>query len=409
MLWFKQSIVLKIVYTLLLLNILLSYAKAEVIGGYGCYIEGTLCVPLHPNRDDYIKDEILLSLSSDTPEFIYKSLLKNFNLDESESIDLLGHELKVAKTNGRDPLELSRELNRTYYKLGASTNNIYEYSGTVFKIISKVEKDTYPKSLTGARKALSISNGSGVLIGMIDGPVDVRHKSLRGKVRQINLVGVNSLSVANLLHGSAVAGVLVSSNPQIGIAPGASLLSIAAFKHTNNKFGSSSSLVAKAIVIAMKNKVDVLNLSFSGGYDKVVERMVNKAIHSGIIVVASCGNNSSGKPRYPAAIQDVLAVTAVDHLKRTYKKANYGRYIDVAAPGVGVLTTAPGNRYQLSSGTSLAAANVTGSLALLLSKNRKIDRYILNYTAIDLGLPGHDNTYGDGLINVYNALRSSGN
>ena len=359
------------------------------------------------SRSDYIKDEVLLSLTSETPDLVYRSLLENHNLKEVKSIDLAGTKLKVAKTNGRDPLKLSRELNRIYPKVVSNTNNIYEFSADVLRIVKRVVPDDYPKSLTGARKALSLSSGRGVLIGMIDGPVDVRHRSLRGKVKQINLVGVNSLSVANLLHGSGVAGILVSQNPQIGIAPGAKLLSIAAFKHTNNKFGSSSALIAEAVAIAMKNKVDVLNLSFSGGRDSVVEKMINKAIASGMIVVASCGNNSSSKPRYPAATQDVLAVTAVDHLKKAYSKANYGSYIDVAAPGVGVLTIAPGDRYQLSSGTSLAAANVTGSLALLLSKNRKIDRYILNYTATDLGAPGRDNAFGYGLINIYSALKST--
>ena len=403
----KRSLVRIITYTVLLFALLTELAYAETVDKLECYIERTLCIPLPASRSDYIKDEVLLSLTSETPDLVYRSLLENHNLKEVKSIDLAGTALKVAKTIGRDPLKLSRELNRIYSKVVSNTNNIYEFSADVLRIVKRVVPDDYPKSLTGARKALSFSSGRGVLIGMIDGPVDVRHRSLRGKVKQINLVGVNSLSVANLLHGSGVAGILVSQNPQIGIAPGAKLLSIAAFKHTNNKFSSSSALIAKAVAIAMKNNVDVLNLSFSGGRDLVVEKMINKAIASGMIVVASCGNNSSSRPRYPAATQDVLAVTAVDHLKKAYSKANYGSYIDVAAPGVGVLTTAPGDRYQLSSGTSLAAANVTGSLALLLSKNRKIDRYILNYTATDLGAPGRDNAFGYGLINIYSALKST--
>ncbi len=370
-----------------------------------CYIQDLLCLPIPEKRTDYNKKELLLLMGKEVPDSLYQSLLKKYGLTEKSitGVDSLKMNLVVANTHGKDPLELSKKINRLYEELEAATNNYYQYE------IADQENqilDEYPKSLTGADQALQYSRGEDVLIGMIDGPVDTQHRSLKGKIEQHALVNYNPESIANLLHGTAIAGVLVSKKTQIGIAPSARVYSIAAFQSGhNNHFSSSSALIAQAIDLAIQKKVDILNLSFSGGKDKLVDRMIKKALTAGIRVVAACGNNASKKPRYPAAISDVLAVTAVDHLKRPYKNANTGKYIDVAAPGVGVLTTAPGDRYQLSSGTSLAAANVSGSLALLLAKKKNIGRDILNSTAVDLGAPGHDTRYGDGLINVLSAIR----
>jgi subtilisin family serine protease len=375
-----------------------------------CYIEDMLCIPIPPKRTDYNKNELLLLLKKDVPESLYQSLLAKYGLDElrETSLDSLGLDLRVADTKGQDPLELSKKINRIYEELEAATNNIYKLEGNAGLLNKELLNDEgYPKSLTGARRALQYSQGAGVLIGMVDGPIDIRHSSLRGRIEQVSLVDMKKDSVANLLHGTAVAGVIISNHALIGIAPEARLFSVAAFEQRgNSSFSSSSALVAQAIDLAIKKKVDILNLSFSGGHDPLVEKMVKKAISSEIIVVASCGNDGSDEPRYPAAISGVVAVTAVDHLKRSYEKANTGKYIDVAAPGVGVLTTGPGERYRLSSGTSIAAANVSGSLALLLAKYKKLDRDVLSYTATDLGAPGRDVSFGDGLINIFRALKS---
>lgn len=70
------------------------------------------------------------------------------------------------------------------------------------------------------------------------------------------------------------------------------------------------------------------------------------------------------------------------------------------------MTIAPGDRYDFSTGTSIAAAHVSGSIALFMSKSEKLDRTLISETAKDLGKPGHDIDYGDGLLNIYGALES---
>ena len=397
MTWFKALLTaLPLFFTLVLYTPL-------VAKGMDCYIHDMLCFPISDKRTDYVKDELLLLFPKNYSKERQENLLKHYDLVEvgSDALDSLDVMLSKANTSGQDPLELSKIINRTYDDIEAATNNFY-----VSSLTAEVSKKRYPHSLTGAGLALDYSKGEGVLIGLIDGPVDIRHESFRGRIKQINLLSNKSDSVAYLSHGTAMAGVLISADPRIGIAPAAKLLSITAFNYTENeKSTSNSRLVAKAIDIAIQKKVDILNLSFSGGRDLLVDKLIQRARKRGILVVASCGNDASNKPAYPAATDGVLAVTAVDHLKNAYVHANKGSYIDVAAPGVGVLTTAPGNRYRLSTGTSIAAANVSASLALLLARKPKISQSLLSYTAVDLGKPGRDPSYGEGLINVMGAMQ----
>lgn len=397
--WSSQFIVLCFSF----LSVAILYAE-----GMECYIEDTLCIPIPDKRTDYIKNELLLLFPKGYPKEKQRRVLAQYKLDEISISELESLEISISKTNtnGQDALELREKINRLAEEMEAATNNIYESTFTTLDKADTQQQGRYPHAITGAGQALDYSTGKGILIGLIDGPVDVKHKAYQGRVEQIDLIPNRPESIAYLLHGSAMAGVLIANNPQIGIAPDAKLLSISAFMATpKGKSSSSSERVAKAIDIAIKRKVDILNLSFAGGKDPLVSRMVRKALDKGIFVIASCGNNASKKPAFPAALEGVIAVTAVNYQKEIYPQANTGKYIDVAAPGVGVLTTAPGGRYDFSTGTSIATAHVSASLALLLAKKTNIQRDLLSDTALDLGQPGYDNAYGNGLINVMNAMQ----
>jgi len=223
------------------------------------------------------------------------------------------------------------------------------------------------------------------------------------------LFDIDEKNKESMLHGTSVAGVLVSQNQHIGIAPKAKLFAVGAFKSEPGKPNSlkgSSADVAKALDACIQHNVDVINLSFTGGKDSLVEKIVKKAIDKGIIVVAAAGNGGKwGSTIYPALISGVLTATAVDQNKKLFDKADKGRFIDYAAPGVNILTLAPGGKYKLATGTSISSAHVSGVAALLASRkgNKNINN-VLKQTAIDLGKPGRDQEYGYGLISASRAL-----
>lgn len=373
-----------------------------------CQISEQICVETHVFRKiDYEKDEMLITYDSNKPGEVADGVLKKYKLRAKRSDELgsINTTMITAATNGQDPYDLMRSIQRNEQEVDAHTSSFYTSAAAPLGVLG-----TYPLGLTGIGAAREHTSGNGVVIGMIDTPIDIDHESLRSSIQRFELVPAGD--ERNRLHGTEVAGVLISRNPRIGVAPEASLVAISAFS-TNpqnpDERRSNSGLVARALEIAMRNNVSVLNLSFAGKPDPLVDRLVQAAIQQGITVVASAGNGGPGaQPAYPAALPGVIAVTAVDKGEKVFSNANRGRYIDLAAPGVGILTTAPRGAFHVSSGTSLATAHVSGAIALLKSMSPAFSPELLNHTAIDLGAPGRDDDYGYGLISLGRAMGALG-
>ena len=369
-----------------------------------CQLSSSICVttPVF-RRVDYAKDEMLLTYDSQQPAEKADAVLKKYKLraKRSDNLDSISTTLITAATNGQDPYDLVKSIKSSEKDVDASTSNFYTTSA-----FNRTDAQAYPLGLTGVQTVRQRTGGNGVVIGMIDTPIDITHTAFGPNVQRLNMIPAGNDS--NQLHGTEVAGIIASKNPRIGIAPDAKLIAISAFS-TNasnpDERSSNSGLVARALQLAMDQGVQILNLSFAGGSDPVVDKLVQAALRKGIIVVASAGNSGPGAaPAYPAAIPGVIAVTAVDKRESIFSRANRGNYIALSAPGVGVLTTAPRGAFQVSTGTSLPTAHVTGVIALLKSLNPNFNPEVLNTTATDLGNPGRDSDYGYGLINTVRAL-----
>jgi subtilisin family serine protease len=152
-------------------------------------------------------------------------------------------------------------------------------------------------------------------------------------------------------------------------------------------------------------------MSFAGPPDPLLQRATAGARQKGAILIAAAGNaGPKSPPLYPAADPNVIAVTATDADDHLFAMANHGSYIAAAAPGVDVLVPVPGGGYQVSSGTSYAAAYVSGVAALILERRPKLlpeaARRILLSTAKDLGPKGRDDQFGAGLVDAYQAIMS---
>lgn len=358
---------------------------------------------------NFAKDELLLVYSGENAQSA-TDLMQTYQLKPKNRVYLgaLQKDLITADTNGQNPLYLKHAINTQQGGIQAQTNN-YFYIGadsTVAATPSSLNSAGYPFSLTGVEDAYPFTRGKGVKIGMVDTPLDMFHKSLKGnKITQIDLVQAQEPKAR--LHGTEIAGTLISNDPRVGIAPEASLYAVGAFGKKTDGTGTAAD-IAQAIDLCIKANVDILNLSFAGDKDDLVDAVIKRAVDKGIIVVASAGNNGpDAKPAYPAALDGVIAVTAIDNKQNIFAKANRGSYIDLAAPGVGILTTSPESSYKLATGTSIATAHVSGLIALLLSMKRDAFKpSVLTQTAIDLGQSGRDNDYGYGLVNLSQALKA---
>src|SRR5205823_6078042 len=157
--------------------------------------------------------------------------------------------------------------------------------------------------------------------------------------------------------------------------------------------------ILKGIDWAADRGARIINMSFAGPRDPAVARSLAAARAKGIVLSAAAGNaGPKSPPLYPAADPNVIAVTATDADDKLFPAANRGRHIAVAAPGVDLLLPALDSAYQVISGTSFAAAEVSGVVALLLERNPGLDpetvRRTLMTTARDLGPKGIDPEFG---------------
>jgi subtilisin family serine protease len=217
-----------------------------------------------------------------------------------------------------------------------------------------------------------------VTVAVIDTGIETKHPDLRGRVAKTeNFVDGGAQSFAQDRHGTAVAGVIgarANNNEGIfGVAPEADLLGIKACWHSTAgglEARCSSWTLAKAIDFAVINGTRVINLSLGGPPDPLLTRLIAKAIERGATVVAAAMDGADA-PGFPASLPLVIGVVASDS-HNDVQSGDRDRATMLAAPGVEILTTAPPHAYAFLSGTSLAAAHVSGVVALLLQREPRM-------------------------------------
>jgi subtilisin family serine protease len=167
--------------------------------------------------------------------------------------------------------------------------------------------------------------------------------------------------------------------------------------------------ILKGLDWAVAHGARVINMSYAGPSDPAIHRALESAHKKGIVLVAAAGNaGATSPPLYPAADPNVIAVTATDANDKLFEQSNRGRHIAIAAPGAQIMVAIPENGYEVSSGTSYSAAEVSGIVALMLQRKADLTpdqvRAILRATAKDLGPKGPDIMFGAGLADAYSAL-----
>lgn len=257
------------------------------------------------------------------------------------------------------------------------------------------------------QEAHSLTKGRNVLVAVIDSGIDAGHPELRGVIAGT----FDALGKAEKphSHGTAMAGTIAARSRLMGVAPAARILAIRAFGASATSAQATSFAILKGLEHAMAQNARVINMSFAGPHDPGLSRSLAQARSRGIVLVAAAGNlGEKAPPQYPAADQNVIAVTATDANDKLFRGSVRGQHIAVAAPGVDILVPTPNANYDVTTGTSVAAAHVSGVVALILERKPDLDpesvRKILLTTARDLGSIGPDPEYGAGLADAYQAL-----
>ncbi|MEM7500347.1 MAG: S8 family serine peptidase [Pseudomonadota bacterium] len=217
------------------------------------------------------------------------------------------------------------------------------------------------------RAAHTAATGQGVRIAVIDTGIDRNHPDLARRISVArDFVGDGGADRAEE-HGTAVAGVIAADADDgrgiIGVAPDAEILALrACWQEPDGPRGQCSSFtIARALDFALRNDVDVLNLSLGGPYDALLAEILAVALERGVPVIAATGE--AGVVAFPASKAGVVAVAALSDQNNGPASEQDTAFL---APGRDVLSTAPNEEYDFYSGSSIAAAHVSGLVALLL-------------------------------------------
>ena len=268
----------------------------------------------------------------------------------------------------------------------------------------------------GAEGAWQVASGAGQTVAIVDtgsaAEPDLAPQLLTGWDFVADREGGQSDQNG---HGTHVAGIVAATAGNAigasGLAPAAKILPVRALDSAGQGYWSD---IASGIIYAVNQGAGVINLSLGGHADDPnLKAAVDYATSNGRTVVAAVGNDGSGALTYPAAYPGVIGVSATNQSDGIASFSNFGSAVDVAAPGVGILSTVPGG-YASMSGTSMAAPFVSASAALIRSAAVSHGLGAVNVeaalksTAIDLGAPGRDVYSGSGRVNPRDAMCGSG-
>ncbi|MEJ8653156.1 type VII secretion-associated serine protease mycosin [Streptomyces sp. MS1.AVA.3] len=225
--------------------------------------------------------------------------------------------------------------------------------------------------------------GQGIRVGVIDTGIDAGNKQLQGAIGSGGQSFVKGKPTEDKVgHGTKVAGIIAARPIQgsgfFGIAPKATVIP---FQQTSEEKPGTAESLAKAINKAVAEGVDIINISQGTGADRrflpTLEQAIQNAARKNILVVASAGNGGADggeKDMYPAAFSDdypnVLAVAASDRNNERAPFSQSGKFVQIAAPGVDMVSTVPDGGNCVDQGTSFAAPYVSGAAALLKAKHK---------------------------------------
>jgi thermitase len=250
-------------------------------------------------------------------------------------------------------------------------------------------------------EAWQITRGDpSVMVAVLDTGIDRNDRDLAGKVlAEVNFS--NSPTSDDIYgHGTHMAGTIAA------IAPGCRLMNVKVADDTGK---CDPSVVARGIIWAVDHGAKVINLSLAMTASQDLQEAVNYAWSQGAILIAAAGNKGTSAPSYPAYYDNCVAVAGVNENNSLALFSSYGDWVDVAAPGFNIYSELPKNQYGYKTGTSAAAAHVSGVAALVFSiaedtngDGRVNDevRWAIENTCTALA----DDGMGRGLVNAYGAV-----
>jgi subtilisin family serine protease len=346
------------------------------------------------NERRYVPDEVIFVMNANAPANAVRNVVRRYNLTliAEEQSQLVGAVLHRYRIPSRTTVPAAiRAITRSPGVGYVQPNYLFDRPNYVFRLQSASTTQgggasmQYVVDQLRLPEAHRLARGEQVPIAVIDSGVEATHPEMAGRIaKSFDAIGG---AFQPHEHGTGMAGAIVAHAQLTGVSPRASILAARAFAPGQSTGSSGTSFhILKAMDWSIREGARVINMSFAGPRDPLMTRAIQVAAGQRIAMVAAMGNEGPGAPvSFPAADPNVIAVTATDQAGRLFSAASRGNHVAVAAPGVEIILPAPRGGYQISSGTSVAAAHVSGIAALLLERQPDLDpaqlRQILQETA----------------------------
>ena len=368
---------------------------------------------------DYASDRILVKFKDTAGKNTRESFLKKWRITSKKRFDDLNLDVVLV------PKEKVDE-----YLTKVEKEEGVEYAEPDYKVLALEEtNDPYLENQWGLYKiqaagkedsAWNYSKGDPLIkIAILDTGIDQDHGDLSNKVAQTKNCTDSPTADDLYGHGTHVAGIAAAlTNNDIGVAGVGYKASLINAKVLGDDGSGYYSWIIDCLKWSADNGAKVINMSLGAPYkSKALEQAVNDAWRKGVVLVAAAGNSGSSSPTYPAYYSNVIAVAATDSNDKKPSWSSFGRWVDVAAPGVDIYSTFPnhentlgGSGYGYASGTSMATPHVAGVAALVwatssFGQNNLTVRQQIEKTADKIAGTGKYWTYGR--VNALKAVTTS--
>ncbi len=349
------------------------------------------------NGEPFIRNEVLALSPSDAALDGARSL--GFINDRQQTIGAMNIHLVVL----RAPPQLStkkalRALREADPNGSYDYNHIYSGSGMNSPNSPAIGASSAPDPAPSARVQAPAAK-SEMRMGLLDTGIDATHTAFRDSTLHSWGCGDHAVPAA---HGTAVASLMIGRSALFhGVQPNAELY--AADVYCGRPTGGAADALIAALGWLVQEQVPVINISLVGPRNAALEAVIRSLIRSGYIIVAAVGNDGPAAPAlYPASYPGVVGVTGVDAHRHVLIEAARGPQVMFAAPGADVAAASMDHGYASVRGTSFAAPFVAALLAAGIAAPNAADAAAaieaLGKTAVHLGSPGRDLTYGFGIV-----------
>jgi subtilisin family serine protease len=356
----------------------------------------------------FVRNEVLLNVVAGASPRALDAIARRLQLTllETQNFTLTARTLQRWRIDGnRSVAATLQALSRYRIVAKAQPNYLYALQQTSPPALSDKADAQYVVSKLHLVEAHRISYGDDVRVAVIDSLIDTGHPDLAGVIagRYDALAAPGKPHV----HGTAMAGAIAAHLKLIGVAPKVKILAVRCFAGEGESADGTSFGILKGLDWSAAQGARIVNMSFAGPSDALLHEMLGKARARGMVLIAAVGNaGPRSPPLYPAADKAVIGVTATDAGDKLLPEANRGAQVALAAPGVDVLALAPDDGYAMTSGTSIAAAHVSGVAALLLARQPKLtpDGLLRTLVASAHRIPGKAHDVGAGVVDAYAAV-----